>query len=178
MSQERYVDRTEIAFLLGVEPRTITNWVKNHPDFPSRVSGKERKFPVLKCIRWKTDRDVADAISSMEPAPADNFSEAELRKAIADAEMAELKVRKFKAELVDASIVGTEVARAYARVAARLKSTPGEFAPQILHPLTMPEAVAVLRRLVTTALTALQSEFLNEDIREADEENLPEEGAA
>lgn len=161
MAKERYVGREEIADILGVEPRTITNWVKNHPDFAAltRVRGTSRTFPVQKCRQWKEDRAVADALASFQPPAPDGLAEAERRRAIADAELAELKVAKFKSELVDAGVVGKEIARAFDRVAARLKATPGEFAPQIMQPLTMPEAVAVLRRLVTTSLAGLQHDF-------------------
>ncbi|MDB4913737.1 MAG: Phage packaging protein Nu1 [Gemmatimonadetes bacterium] len=178
MAGERYVDRAEIAFLMEVDVRTITNWVRSS-DFPSRVKGKERSFPVLKCLRWRTDRDVADAVTAIAPPPPDNLFEAEQRKAIADAEMAELRVAKFKSELVDSSVVAKEIDRAFNRVSARLKSTPGEFAPQLLQPLTMPEAVAILRRLVATTLTALQTDF-NTDERDDPESagDAPEEGAA
>jgi hypothetical protein len=42
MASDRFVDRAEIAFLMGVDVRTITNYVKKHPDFPSRVRGSTR----------------------------------------------------------------------------------------------------------------------------------------
>jgi phage terminase Nu1 subunit (DNA packaging protein) len=174
MAVDRYVERAEIAFLMEVDVRTITNWVRS-AEFPSRVKGNHRTFPVLKCLRWKIDRDVADAVTAMAPPPPDNLFEAEQRKAIADAEMAELRVAKFKSELVDASVVGKEIDRAFNRVSARLKSTPGEFAPQLLQQLSMPEAIAILRRLVSTTLTALQTDF-NTD--ERDDPPEPQEDAA
>jgi phage terminase Nu1 subunit (DNA packaging protein) len=173
MSSERYVSRAEIAFIMGdVDVRTITNWVKKHPDFAelTRVKGHDRTFPVLKCLQWQRDRLVADALADLGPPAPHDMEEAELRKMIADAELAELKVAKFKADLVEASVVGMEVSRAFERVAAQLKSKPGEFAPQILQPLTMPEAVAILRRLVGSALGALQTDFGRDALGDRDDD--------
>lgn len=178
MAADRFVERDEIAFLMEVEPRTITNWVRNHPDFPSRVKGNHRSFPVHKCLRWRIDREVADAVSGVMPPAPDDMAEAATRKMIADAELAELKVAKFKSELVDAAVVGKEIARAFDRVAARLKSTPGEYAPQLLQPLTMPEAVAILRRLVATSLAALQTDFATDERDDPEPGDAPAEDVA
>jgi phage terminase Nu1 subunit (DNA packaging protein) len=164
MPKERYVTRAEIAELLGVEERTITNWIKKHPEFAAltRVRGTSRTFPVQKCLQWDKDRAVADAISSVQPPAPDDMYEAERRRAIADAELAEIKVAKAKGELVDASAAAHEASRTMDRIGARLRSIPGEFAPQITAPLSMPEAVAILRRLVVTALSGVQADFASD----------------
>ena len=119
MSSERYVEREEIAFLLEVTPRTVTNWVKAHKDFPSRVDGKARTFPVLKCLAWKRDRAVAEAMTSAGPTAPTDMEQATLRKAIADAELAEVKLARLRGELIPVDVAAREIERAFSRVRAR-----------------------------------------------------------
>jgi hypothetical protein len=119
--------------------------VKRHPDFPSRVSGRDRTFPVRRCLQWQRDRIVADAIADVAPPAPSNIVDAELRKAIADAELAELKVARMRGDLVAVQVAAKEIRDAFSRVRARLLSTPGEYAPQILHLEEMPKAVVKLR---------------------------------
>ena len=156
MAADRFVDRTEIAFLLGVEPRTVTNYVKSHPDFPSRVKGSNRTFPVQRCLAWQRDRAVADAITSVAPPPPDGAHEAGVRKAIADAELAEIRLAKLRGELIPVDVASQEVDRAFGRVRARFVAVPGEYGPQLLNLTDLPRAVAVLRALVAQVLTELQ----------------------
>jgi phage terminase Nu1 subunit (DNA packaging protein) len=157
MSQDRYVNKEEIAFLLDVETRTITNYIKRHAEFPSRVSGNNRTFPVKRCLQWQRDRLIADAVADMaQPAPT-NIIDAESRKAIADAELAELKLARLRGDVVAVQAAAKEVRDAFTRVRARLLSTPGEYGSQILHIDQMPRAVFVLRQLVDTVLAELQA---------------------
>lgn len=169
MAADRFVDRTEIAFLLGVDPRTITSWVKKHPDFPSRVKGKDRSFPVQKCIAWKRDRDVAEAIASMAPPKPDGMYEAELRKAIADAELAEQRLAKMRGDLIPVDVASREVDRAFARVRARFLAVPGEYAPQLLNIAELSRTTHVLRDLVARVLEELQVGLGDTDGEEDDE---------
>src|SRR4051812_19698122 len=118
MASDRFVDRAEIAFLMGVDVRTVTNYVKKHPEFPSRVRGSNRTYPVQRCLAWQRDRAVADAISSVAPAKPSGAYEAELRKAVADAEMAEVRLAKMRGELIPVDVASREVDRAFGRVRA------------------------------------------------------------
>jgi phage terminase Nu1 subunit (DNA packaging protein) len=158
MSADRYVSRDEIAFLLDVEVRTITNYVKRYGDeFPSRVNGRDRTFPVRRCLQWKQDRLVADAIADVAPPAPSNIVDAELRKAVADAELAELKVARMRGDLVAVQVAAKEIRDAFSRVRARLLSTPGEYAPQMLYIEALPKAVVTLRAMVDTVLAELQT---------------------
>jgi len=175
VATERYVDREEIAFLLEVEPRTITNYVKRYTDFPSRVSGRDRTFPVHRCLIWQRDRIVASAVADVStPAPT-NIAEAVQRKAIADAALAELKLAKLRGDVVAVEAAAKEIRDAFGRVRMRLLSTPGEYAPQILHIEEIPQAVVRLRQLVDTVLAELQS---NAGGAAIDEEEDDEDEAA
>jgi phage terminase Nu1 subunit (DNA packaging protein) len=171
MSAERFVDKKEIAFLLEVSPRTITNWVGKHSDFPSRLEGNSREFPVLRCLAWQRDRAVADALTSAGPAQPTDMYDAELRKAKADAELAEVRLARLRGELITVESAASEIERAFSRVRARFLSVPGEYGPQMLRLERLPDAIHKLRDLVGHVLSELQS-GLGED----DDDDEPADG--
>lgn len=157
MATNKYAEsREEIADILGVDVRTITNYRKRHPDFPVKIDGKRVRFPIARCVTWKIDRAVADAIASMAPAAPKDLADAEKRRAIADAEFAEIRVQKLRAEVVLAEDAIREIQESYARVRARFVAVPGEYAPRFLNLTSIPQAVAQLRDLTSTVLSELQ----------------------
>lgn len=156
MAADRFVDRKEIAWLLGVEERTITNWVRKHSDFPSRVRGRERDFPVRRCLQWRTDKLVAESLASASSKPPSDVGEAEKRKLIAEAELAEIKVAKARGEVVLVTVARAEMRDVFSRIRASLTAKPGEYAPRMLHLETVNEAIAPLRDLVDDVLAELQ----------------------
>lgn len=161
--------------MLGCEVRTITNYINQNSDFPSRVRGRKRDFPLRRCVQWKIDRVVADAITSMAPPPPTGLFDAESRKAIADAELAELKVKKLRGEVVPVRVALQEIEKAYARVRGRFAAVPGEFASRMLHLESMPEATLKLRDLVATVLVELQQAGgAGDDDDDADDEGATE----
>ena len=177
---DRLVSRRELAERLNLSERQITTLVKSGrladgTEFPSRVEGRERSFPTDRCFEWylryKQEEALQRAAGRQEPA---NMAEAELRKAIADAEIAELKLQRLRGEVVPADAYRRELRRVLTRVRARFTSIPGEYASRILEPLDMARATAVLRDLVATVLAELQS-APSEPVDDASE---AEEGAA
>lgn len=166
MAKEKFATREEIAEILGVDVRTITNYVRAHSDFPNRVDGKHRRFPVARCVAWKIDHDVASAIAAMAPPPPQTLVDAEKRKAIADAEISELKVMQMRAEVVPIADSIREVERAFTAVRSRVASVAGEYGPRFLNLSTIPEAVAKLRELAATIIAELPAAIalLDEEI--------------
>lgn len=157
MAKEQFASREEIAEILGCDVRTITKYVKQNPkDFPSRVRGKTRDFPIRRCVTWKMDRAVAEAIASFAPPPPSGLLDAEKRKAIADAEYAELRVQKIRREVVPVADQIREMERAYARVRGRLLAVPGEHASRFLNLDSVPKSVVQLREMVANVLSELQ----------------------
>jgi phage terminase Nu1 subunit (DNA packaging protein) len=173
VAKEKFADsREEIAEILGVDVRTITNYVRQHSDFPNRVDGKRRRFPIARCVAWKINHDVAAAIAAMAPPAPKDLADAEKRRAIADAEFAEMRVMKMRGETVLAGDQVKEVAKAFSRVRARFVAVPGEYGPRFLNLSTLPESVAQLRDLVSTVLAELQQLPLD------DEDDDPVDGTA
>lgn len=161
MAADRYVSREEIAEELGVEERTITNWVKAPPanapgPFPCRVRGRNRTFPRRKCLAWYIEFKVAEGLARAAPAQPTDLVEAERRKAVADAELAELKVAQLRGDLVPVALFREEVSRPLQRVRARLMTVPGEFGPRFVGLSEVGQAVQRLRDLVDATLSELR----------------------
>jgi phage terminase Nu1 subunit (DNA packaging protein) len=172
--RDRHVSRAEIAERLNLTERRITELVKDGKladgtVFPSRVDGRDRKFPVQRCFEWylrfKQEEAVERAAGRTTPA---NMAEAELRRAIADAELAELKLQRLRGEVVPLETYRNELRRVLSRVRGRFQAVPGEFAPRILEPLDMVKATSVLKDLVGTVLAELQHVSI-EDAGDSDE---------
>lgn len=166
---DRLVSRREIGDRLGLSERQITNLIKSAKladgtPFPSRVDGRDRKFPTDRCFDWyvrfKQEEALKRADSRKEP---ENMADAELRKAIADAEIAELKVMRLRGDVVTLETYRKELRRVLTRVRARFAAIPGEFAPRILEPMDMARASAVLKDLVATVLAELQRAGADDD---------------
>lgn len=160
---DTHVSRAEIAARLGLSERQVTNLVRSGrladgTPFPSRVRGRTRTFPTDRCFAWyirfKQEEALERAATRESPT---NMQEAELRKAVADAEMAELRLATMRGDVVPIEQYRRELHRTLSRVAARFASVPGEYAPRILEPLDMPRAVKLLRELVATVMAELQS---------------------
>lgn len=157
MAKEKFAEsREEIAEILGVDVRTITNYVRQHSDFPNRVDGKRRFFPIARCVAWKINHDVADAIAAMAPPAPTDEKNANRRRAIAEAELAEIEVKKARGEIVEVAVALKEIERNNTRVASRLLSAVGEYTPQMVNLPTMAAAAGKLRELTSTILAELQ----------------------
>jgi len=156
MAKEREASREEIAEILGCTVRTITNYIRQHEDFPVRVRGNNRTFPIARCVAWKIRRDIADAIASMAPPAPTEAKEANKRRAIAEAELAEIEVKKARAQIVDVPTALKEIVRNNTRIASRLLSVVGEYTPQMVNLPTMAAAAGKLREMTSTILSELQ----------------------
>ncbi|MDB4906375.1 MAG: Phage packaging protein Nu1 [Gemmatimonadetes bacterium] len=156
MAAERYVGRKEIADLLGVSQRTITSYIQKHSDFPSKLDGKDRSFPVRLCLEWKERRVVSEAVSSMAPTEEGGLADAERRQAIANAGLAEHKLALARRQVVDVAVAAREFRNTLSRIRSRLQAVPGEHAPQLLNLRTIAEAHHKLQAMVDQVLEELQ----------------------
>jgi phage terminase Nu1 subunit (DNA packaging protein) len=152
---ELHLSRAEIADRLDLSERRITQLVRTH-DFPRRVSGRSVTFPWPRCLHWYVQFKQEEALKRAAPAEPKNLEEAEKRKAIADAEIAEFRLAKMRGEVVPLDLYRAELRRVLDRVRARFVSVPGEYAPRLIGLAEMPAAVAVLRDLVTSVLGEMQ----------------------
>jgi hypothetical protein len=159
---ERYVSREDIAARLGVTLRQITRLVRDH-DFPRRVDGRRVTFPSDRCFDWYIQFKQREAIDRAQPAKDSTLEEAEKRKAIADASIAEIKLATLRRELVSIEDYRRELREVLGRVRARVLAIPGEYAPQLLTVEGMPQAVATLRTIAAAVLTELEAAAVADD---------------
>jgi phage terminase Nu1 subunit (DNA packaging protein) len=100
----------QLAEFYGVDPRTVTNWINSEPPCPSWKEGRERKFDTAKVAEWYAAQAVAKAVANISREPPTDLSDAERRKAIADAQLAEIRVAKEEGELIPKDIHESVVA--------------------------------------------------------------------
>jgi hypothetical protein len=173
---DRLVERAEIAKQLRLSERQIANLVKSAKlddgrAFPSRVEGRSRKFPEDQCfewfIRWKQEEAVRRSAGT---AKSSDKADVALRQAEIDLGMAELRFAELRRDVVRIEEYRKELRRVLGKVAAKVRTITGEFAPRILEPLDMPKAVKLLRELQLRLLgelgTAGATETVTEDARE------------
>lgn len=161
MARDRYVSREEIADELGVEERTITNWVREAPEhapgpFPSRVKGRARTFPRRKCLTWFIQFKINEGIARSAPPRPTDIAEAERRKAVADAEKAELQVAQLRAILAPRTIIDEVCQRQMQALRAVIVSMPGRYGPRMVGCVDIADAVERLQRAVPELLSALR----------------------
>lgn len=145
---EKHVSRAKIAARLGLAERRITDFIRNGKladgtPFPSRVSGRARTFPEERCFDWYIKFKQEEAIARAGPQKPVGIEEAEKRKAIADAELAELKLARLRGDLLPVDDFRADLQRILGAVRARILSMPAEYAPRI--PLEMAAAVKLLQ---------------------------------
>jgi phage terminase Nu1 subunit (DNA packaging protein) len=173
---DRHVSRAEIADRLHLSERQITTLVKSGQladgtPFPSRVDGKRsRTFPVERCFDWYVHYKQEEALQRAGPKAPDNLADAELRKAIADAAIAELKLANLRNEVVPKEAYRAELRRILGKVRATVVSMPGRHASRVVGLDALPQAVLRLRAIADDLLSELQ----RAGDAEADDEGQPE----
>ncbi len=171
---DRYVTRAEIAARLNLTERRISMLVRDH-EFPRRVEGRAVTFPSDRCFEWylqfKQEEALARAADRTPVGPL-ALGEAELRKAVADADIAELRVAKLRGEVVPIESFRKELRAGYGRARARWVSVPGEYGNRFLHLTETAASVALLREMVNQVLAELQVIGAPED---EDEDDLEDE---
>lgn len=158
----------EIADVFGVDSDTIGVWCGQ--GMPHRKSSGFRKFEVGRCVQWRLDKLKRDARDQSSPDEAKE----RVRKLAADADMAELKVKERRGELVPAVDVERQVDRLVATVRARVLSIRGRWAPRIIGITELGAASTTLDSLALDVLASL-SESAGEI--EADEHKTGEAAA-
>lgn len=126
MARDTLVSRAELADELGVTERTITEWVKSREDFPSRVQGKSRTFPLTRCWRWYLEYKLAQKES-----PKD-MDEARVRYETARAQIAELELEELRGNLARREDVEKAFTAIHERTRSRLVALPGKAAPALV----------------------------------------------
>lgn len=154
--KDQQVSREAVAFVLGVDERTITNLVKDHAEFPSRVAGKARTFPLAKCVQWYVSFKMAEAAKRANPrgTQVSEIDQVKARKELAQAMKAELEIAELRGELLPLAMHEHRVTQVCERLAARCK-TLGRYRGDVQRAMTDLEAAQLLERISDELLRSL-----------------------
>ncbi len=150
---EKELGRKELAAVLGVTDRTITDWIRRHPDFPSRIRGRGRSFPIARCVQWYVAYKVADA--EERASPREQPSSAESRKKEADAQLAEFKVAQARQTLITVHDAAVETTRFCDSLRAVVRGLRSRYASRVLNMVTVKEANRTLDTITRDLLEDL-----------------------
>lgn len=143
----------ELAAHYGVDRRTVTNWLNSDPPCPSWKDGNARLFDGAKVAEWKEARAVADALSAISRKAPEGLEEAELRKAVADALLAEIRVAKEEGSLIPLEVHERVVGEMGDRLMGVLTALPDTFAIRL-------EQLEVAPRDARAVLESVQEELV------------------
>lgn len=145
--------KAELATALGVSVQTVTAWLQRGLPTVSRPGTSDRsyRFRLADVVAWRVAQEAARHDAGAET----DLEEAKRRKAVAEAELAEMQAaqqagRLLAREAVDAAVVG-----AFARVRARLLAIPQQVAPLVVGTATVAEASAPITAAIRGALLEL-----------------------
>lgn len=112
---------TEVAKKLGISYQAVGVWAAK-PGAPTRSAGTKvwLKWPAF--ARWREQQMVETA--RREASPTVSLDEARTRKALAEAELAEIELAKARGEVVALADYEAALARILDRLAARLRALP------------------------------------------------------
>jgi phage terminase Nu1 subunit (DNA packaging protein) len=143
------VSLAEISDLFGVDTDTVHLW--RQKGMPHRVASGRPRFEVAACVQWRRTQDKREHRESTSPDEAKERT----RKLSADADLAELKLRERRGELVPTEDVERQTDRMVSVIRARVLSIRGRWAPRVIGLATMAEATRTLDGLVADVLAAL-----------------------
>jgi phage terminase Nu1 subunit (DNA packaging protein) len=139
----RRVNRSELAAIQGVAVSTIDAMVRRGLPYLQRPSGKGKGwiFDTAQVREWELSRAVENLIGD---AGQVDRGEAERRKAIAQAALAEHELGERRRELISVDLAASIIRREYAAVRSRLLAMPAKVAPELALAKEPAEARAVL----------------------------------
>lgn len=145
----------ELATLLCVDARTVRNAQKE--GLPSRGAGKGLSYVWSEVLPWWLDRNLKVALSGRAAgAPAKEelraLAESERKKAQYEAEMAEMKAKKMKGELLDRAETQKTWSDFLFQLRDSLMGMPGRLAPRVMDCGSLGEVEGVLKDEITRSL--------------------------
>lgn len=147
--------RTEqLAKACNLTPRRIRQLVQE--GMPRAGHGR---YELGECLSWyiRYLQQIVERRGTPEQSGARlAMAEADMRKLTADAEMAEIKVRRLRGELISDADAVAEIRRFCERVRAVILSMRSRYQAGILNLRTIPEAGQALDRIAVGILTELK----------------------
>ena len=149
------VNRSKLAEIFGVSVDTVSAWVKRGcPALERGRKGVEWKFNTASVSGWLVEQAQEPSPPEGDARPAPNFDKERARREQIDADLAELKLRRERGELIELETILSAVRSEYAVVRTRFGSLPGRLAAQIdptraieLQPIIADQVDDILREL-------------------------------
>lgn len=166
MASEEFVDRGALASILGVTEATITTWIKQRTDFPSRVRGRRRTFPLGKAVRWYVNYKLDEQANRQKKSKGDDRNGPDTpgyRKSLAEAELSELEVARELRTLVPEEDFVETLTTICEELRAALRGMRSRHAARMLNIPTKVEAIHRLGIIEDELLAALRRPFESHD---------------
>lgn len=152
--------QSEVSEAIGYSTRQIQNWLK--AGLPSAGEGHGRRFQLPTVVRWLIEFKLRDTAKG-------KLEVAQTRRAQAEAERAELRLRRERGELVPVADFEGEVNHIVGTLSAGLKAAPSRWGSQLVGLETPMAARGALEQIMRE---------LMEDLRKrADDETDDDSGA-
>lgn len=144
----------EVAELLHLSTRQVRNLEAEGMPVHSRAGKKWYVWrEVLEWDRQRKEDAAKEAAKEEKPA---SYWDAERRKAIADADLAELKLQQLRRTLISEEDAVAEITRFCERVRALILAMRSKHQAEILNLQTIPDAGRALERIAAALLADLQ----------------------
>lgn len=145
------VNRAALAELFGVSLPTVDAWRRR--GVPQVEAGRGQiGFIPRDVVAWLLDRErEQSAKHELEI----SLVELERRRALADTELAELRLARERAEVTPNDIAVGLIAAEYEAVRAKIQAIPGRYASSLARLKTSPKTKAALREIAIEILSEL-----------------------
>lgn len=118
--------QSEMARRLEMTAQSLGVWCRRK-DAPVRTEGRFVYVRAAEFVRWRERELIAQALRAAMPTVS--FDQARTRKALAEAERAELEVAQIRADVVSIEDYVAALDRVLVRITARLRAMP----PRLAH---------------------------------------------
>lgn len=127
--KQNFVNGETLCRMLGITHVTLRSWegFSDFPAFEKGSRGVSSRYDSVKVLRWWSAR-----IGPARESSADvELTEAERRKAVAEAELKELQLAQKRGELVNAEEMQAAIAKAFSNVKTRVLGVASTLAPRL-----------------------------------------------
>ena len=166
----KYLNKNELAREFGVSVPTISNWC-THPEFPIHKSGDlgvGYKFILKDVKKWLDNHEDTRG----RPKKQDGYTVARERKMLAEACLAEIKLKEIEGELVHIDDIENVVSQEYSIVRTHLRALPSMLPPLLVNK-SKDEMISILTKKIDGILNELSDPTAISEIKE-EQTDIPE----
>lgn len=159
----RILSQVDMAEILGVSTVTLREWSRQGcPVKQAGSKGKAAQYASADVIKWREEQAAGTAADDDQTIISTD--EANRRKTLAEARLAELKLSEARGALIDIETVGLSVDKVLGKCRVRLLAMPGALAQALSNE---PDPAVIRDKVfneISEALNELSSGDLEDDI--------------